>query len=938
MGQAIADFWDTSDVPQDDDASRIPSYPSLESLDQEHKEELSDIQYAYYNAKREAIMKKLDAAYEIYSAHLKEYEEADPKKKTQKYLLQYNDISNRLHGQFEVVTSMLGLPFKETLDAYPSLDSIMRVVEQEDLREKGESFFEELMGEMEVKNAIAAKVYQNKSLVVTSSKEETEMTKEFEEYKKESKRLMDFCKRMRDKRGQREEYEGLEQPQGVPDVKPISKRDLDEKMKEALITPKKAQIIGEDTIPPQYSREISRYEPPIPVKEKVKEDLIEKVREITSGESKGSRDERQVEGETELSWNHEGLEPYPSPERPKPQRDPKEREIPKENIITNDIQNRGPKSGENQEEGKGPLRRAEEKLILPKQEGITPKRLERDTKTKRDHPKEGNGVDKNTEQWVNDQKKFWEEKRGSLEETIPKVFEPQGPIRILQRGKQPQLEVAKQTPIRTGVNRDFWSSGNGGPNYRKGYQMGYPNENGNWGQRNGYGRRYGNGNKNQQRRAHGGTTTTQTQTQYTTPKGRVPYKDTPSRRRSGKQGDGDGNGEDIDDKNRKKYKDTKYDFEEEDEEESDTEDSFEFEITPQQLSQVTPGGGVLKLTLTKKGPLKITTEAQKKPDPSQTTPKTVYDPTKERDPLQGSKSIKDKTTYREREGLENQRIKPKETPHDKRGEGLPESGGPVRQTKPGGDGGPNGNGGPDKGKKPPRKDEGPPNGFRKINGGGGGSDPSDDDGDGGGSIPPSSEGTPPTGRRHRRPKLVYVLQGPPGPPGQVGQPGQAGRDGQTPQITKALEDALKTQKTSWDTTNLENSFDYFGRTMHEILKAQQKTTQNLEEQFKKANETQEFQTEAMQDIANANFQMKFDHMFASVPMYDGSNPYTFDDWLYQIESLCEMSHRYIRIELMGRASAQVKRIIRSIPVNIEWEVACRELKRCLTEEKGSFSL
>ena len=84
---------------------------------------------------------------------------------------------------------------------------------------------------------------------------------------------------------------------------------------------------------------------------------------------------------------------------------------------------------------------------------------------------------------------------------------------------------------------------------------------------------------------------------------------------------------------------------------------------------------------------------------------------------------------------------------------------------------------------------------------------------------------------YRRPKFVYVLQGPPGPPGQVGKPGQAGRDGrdgQAPQLTKALEDALKTQKTSWDTTNLENSFDYFGRTMHEVLKAQQRTTQNLE--------------------------------------------------------------------------------------------------------------
>ena len=281
MGQAIADFWDTSDVPQEDGATKIPSYPSLESLDQEYKEELSDIQYAYYSAKREVIMKKLDTAYEIYSAHLKKYEEADPKRRTQKYLLQYNDISNRLYGQFEVITSMLGLPFKETLNTYPTLDPIMKMVEQEDLREKGESFFGELMREIEIKNAIAERVYQNKSLVVTSSVRKTEITKEYEGYKKESKRLMGFCRRMIDKKSKREEYEELEQPQGVPEVKPISKKELDEKIKEALIMPEEAQTIGENTIPPQYSREMSRYEPLIPVKEKEKEDLLEKVREIT---------------------------------------------------------------------------------------------------------------------------------------------------------------------------------------------------------------------------------------------------------------------------------------------------------------------------------------------------------------------------------------------------------------------------------------------------------------------------------------------------------------------------------------------------------------------------------------------------------------------------------------------------------------------------------
>ena len=37
---------------------------------------------------------------------------------------------------------------------------------------------------------------------------------------------------------------------------------------------------------------------------------------------------------------------------------------------------------------------------------------------------------------------------------------------------------------------------------------------------------------------------------------------------------------------------------------------------------------------------------------------------------------------------------------------------------------------------------------------------------------------------------------------------------------------------------------------------------------------------------------------------------------------------------MGRASTQVKQIIRSLPVDIEWEIAQRELKRCLTEEKS----
>ena len=126
------------------------------------------------------------------------------------------------------------------------------------------------------------------------------------------------------------------------------------------------------------------------------------------------------------------------------------------------------------------------------------------------------------------------------------------------------------------------------------------------------------------------------------------------------------------------------------------------------MSQVTPGGGVLKLALSRKGPLRITTEAQnKRPDPSQTTIKTAYDPTKEKGPHQGGENTEVKTISRKGESF------------DKKDENFLEDGGPVRRVNPGGNGNSGGNGGPDKGRKPPRKREEPPDGFRKVSGGGG---------------------------------------------------------------------------------------------------------------------------------------------------------------------------------------------------------------------------
>ena len=73
---------------------------------------------------------------------------------------------------------------------------------------------------------------------------------------------------------------------------------------------------------------------------------------------------------------------------------------------------------------------------------------------------------------------------------------------------------------------------------------------------------------------------------------------------TGNEQGGNRGGEDRNDK--RKYRDARIDHENDSHEESDTEDSYEFEITSQQLSQVTPGGGALKIKLSKKKPLKIT--------------------------------------------------------------------------------------------------------------------------------------------------------------------------------------------------------------------------------------------------------------------------------------------------------------------------------------------
>ena len=658
---------------------------------------------------------------------------------------------------------------------------------------------------------------------------------------------------------------------------------------------------------------------------------------MTSEEIKGSKREKSVEVDTDLSWDHEGLKPLPKAPKNRLDKSPKPPRVPKAPRAKTDAEKTSKKgysaNGGDTKEGKYPE--------IPSRMNESKKEVSSEVKQDADPGKKGdkhdkelnleghdNPVDKKTVRWIEEQNEFMGEQK---ERDIP-IFKPNGPVKVLQRQgatrhtgyeRPPQHlmgakggQVPQPTMVVTGQRNESWGS------QGKMYPLkGRPRN-----QWAGYGKQYGAGSKRRGYQTYR-TDRTQPQDRNTAYGSQRQSSSVPTRSTGGGQGGNGGNGEEND---KKKYRNTRISQESDSHEESDTENSYEFEITSQQLSQVTPGGRALKIKLSKKKPLKITAGA---PDgQSQTIPmelermlsfrrpglRSQIDTTSESTlPTRGSGAplfispIHPENNVRPQKGTSAQRGNDllsgtnyglsKERVTQVQSSGTRRSQGPMGiKNSSGNGGGGDSSGGASEDQGVPDEDRDPSR--RSNNQGGGGDDDPDPSDNGNEDDSSSTDSSAPRKRKHKSPKYVYVLQGPPGPKGQEGQPGQAGRDGRDGQnftLTKELEETLKAHRPNLDTTGLENSFDQFGRTMFEVLNAQHRTNQKLEEQFRRANETQGYQAEAMQDMAQANFQMKYDHMFAGVRMYDGTDPDTFDDWLYQIESLCELSHRDVRVELMG---------------------------------------
>ena len=223
--KTISDFWDTSNVPPRSLPVKIASYPSLESLNEEPKKELTEAEYEYYDKKRARLIEKMAIANDVYMAHLQNFEQEDPKEKSQKFLFQFNKLGHQLHRQFDIVAERLKLPFEQPLMTYPSLGNLMDAIQQEDMENKNREYFREMAKEVKIKNDIAQKVLNNRLSVVKTPQEKDRARSHYDEYQKESRKLLNFCEKMMEKREKEIDSLELEQPEGVPEVKEISKEN-----------------------------------------------------------------------------------------------------------------------------------------------------------------------------------------------------------------------------------------------------------------------------------------------------------------------------------------------------------------------------------------------------------------------------------------------------------------------------------------------------------------------------------------------------------------------------------------------------------------------------------------------------------------------------------------------------------------------------------------
>ena len=146
-------------------------------------------------------------------------------------------------------------------------------------------------------------------------------------------------------------------------------------------------------------------------------------------------------------------------------------------------------------------------------------------------------------------------------------------------------------------------------------------------------------------------------------------------------------------------------------------------------------------------------------------------------------------------------------------------------------------------------------------------------------------------------------EGPPRCPDRRGHPGPRGPPGPIRPVV------LQQPQVVLETTMLENTLDNMGQSMFQLARVQDQTNHHLQQHIQQGQLNMQAHAGALHQLANSTHQRNYDHIFASIPIYDGSNR-----------------------EALGRSAGPVQNVIMSLPHNKSQSAIREELKRCFSDQ------
>ena len=120
--------------------------------------------------------------------------------------------------------------------------------------------------------------------------------------------------------------------------------------------------------------------------------------------------------------------------------------------------------------------------------------------------------------------------------------------------------------------------------------------------------------------------------------------------------------------------------------------------------------------------------------------------------------------------------------------------------------------------------------------------------------------------------------------------------------------------------------------MLQLARVQDQTNCHLQQHIQQGQLNMQAHAGALHQLANSTHQRNYDHIFASIPIYDGSNREEFFPWLDRLEAACYYCGRDIKTKALGRSAGPVQNVIMALPHNESWSAIREELKRCLSDQ------